>query len=106
MRTLQDEGQRLIEAGVTTPLEVARVASVGDEAFVESGDGFESRAELRRRFAGTGALEADRVITYCGGGIAASSSAFALHLLGIDDVAVYDGSLSEWGRTDLPMETD
>ena len=33
MRTLQDEGRRLVEAGITTPLEVARVASVGDEAF-------------------------------------------------------------------------
>lgn len=33
MKTLQDEGRRLVEAGVTTPLEVARVASVGDEAF-------------------------------------------------------------------------
>ena len=33
MRTLQEEGKRLIDAGVTTALEVARVASVGDEAF-------------------------------------------------------------------------
>jgi len=33
MRSLQDEGKRLIDAGVTTPLEVARVASVGDDAF-------------------------------------------------------------------------
>ncbi len=37
----------------------------------------------------------ERVITYCGGGIAASSDAFVLHLLGHDDVAVYDNSLSE-----------
>lgn len=37
------------------------------------------------------------VITYCGGGIAATSDAFVLReLLGRDDVAVYDGSLSEW----------
>ncbi|MFI4915132.1 MAG: GspE/PulE family protein [Phycisphaerales bacterium JB060] len=33
MRTLQDGGRRLVEAGITTPLEVSRVASVGDEAF-------------------------------------------------------------------------
>jgi len=33
MRTLHDEGQRLIKANITTPLEVARVASVGDETF-------------------------------------------------------------------------
>jgi thiosulfate/3-mercaptopyruvate sulfurtransferase len=37
------------------------------------------------------------IITYCGGGIAATSDAFVLTaLLGHDDVAVYDGSLSEW----------
>ena len=45
-------------------------------------------------------LPADQpVITYCGGGIAATSDAFVLtQLLGRDDVAVYDGSLSEWLR--------
>jgi len=47
-----------------------------------------------------------RVITYCGGGIAASSDAFVLHLLGRDDIAVYDNSLNEWATDpDLPMET-
>jgi thiosulfate/3-mercaptopyruvate sulfurtransferase len=45
------------------------------------------------------------VITYCGGGIAASSDAFALALLGRENVAVYDASLSEWARDPaLPME--
>jgi len=61
---------------------------------------------LRRRFADAGALEAGRVITYCGGGIAASSDAFILALLGHDRVSVYDASLSEWARDpSLPMET-
>jgi len=47
------------------------------------------------------------VITYCGAGIAASSDALALTRLGHRDVAVYDGSLSEWtSDPDLPMETD
>jgi thiosulfate/3-mercaptopyruvate sulfurtransferase len=45
------------------------------------------------------------VVTYCGGGIAASSDALALALLGRDDVAVYDASLSEWAADpSLPME--
>jgi thiosulfate/3-mercaptopyruvate sulfurtransferase len=51
---------------------------------------------LRARFERTGTLEAKRVITYCGGGIAATSVAFALGLLGVDDVALYDGSMTEW----------
>jgi len=60
---------------------------------------------LRAKFGAVGALEAGRVITYCGGGIAASSDAFVLTLLGQDDVAVYDASLSEWARDpSLPME--
>ena len=60
---------------------------------------------LRGRFAAAGALDAGRVITYCGGGIAASSDAFVLTLLGKDDVAVYDASLSEWANDpSLPME--
>ena len=44
-------------------------------------------------------LEADkntRTITYCGGGVAASSVAFNLHRAGFKDVAVYMGSLQEW----------
>ena len=62
---------------------------------------------LRERFAAAGALHAGRVITYCGGGIAASSDAFVLTLLGKDDVAVYDASLSEWAADpSLPMETN
>jgi thiosulfate/3-mercaptopyruvate sulfurtransferase len=61
--------------------------------------------ELRRRFAAVGALDKS-VITYCGGGIAASADAFALTLLGHERVTLYDASLSEWVRDpSLPMET-
>jgi thiosulfate/3-mercaptopyruvate sulfurtransferase len=37
-----------------------------------------------------------RYITYCGGGIAASGSAFVMVRLGFEDVAVYAASLQEW----------
>jgi thiosulfate/3-mercaptopyruvate sulfurtransferase len=42
------------------------------------------------------ALGSPRIVTYCGGGIAAASAALALTLLGQESVAVYDGSLNEW----------
>jgi thiosulfate/3-mercaptopyruvate sulfurtransferase len=62
---------------------------------------------LRAKFKASGALDAKRVVTYCGAGIAASSDAFVLALLGRDDVAVYDASLSEWAADPaLPMERD
>jgi thiosulfate/3-mercaptopyruvate sulfurtransferase len=64
-------------------------------------------AQLRAQFEAAGALSRDRVITYCGGGIAASGDAFVLTLLGAPNVAVYDGSLLEWAAdSTLPMETD
>jgi thiosulfate/3-mercaptopyruvate sulfurtransferase len=52
--------------------------------------------ELRERFAAVGALGGERVVAYCGGGISATLDAFALTLLGAEDVAVYDGSMAEW----------
>jgi len=46
-----------------------------------------------------------RVITYCGGGIAASSSAFTMSRLGFSSVAVYTASLQEWAPDPAnPME--
>ena len=47
-----------------------------------------------------------RIITYCGGGIVASTDAFVLTRLGFDNVAVYIASLEEWTTDpDNPMET-
>ena len=64
-------------------------------------------AELRERF---GELRLDDpqapVITYCGGGIAASVTFFALALLGHRNVALYDNSLLEWSADPTrPMQT-
>ena len=46
-----------------------------------------------------------RAITYCGGGIAASSNAFIMTRLGFTDVAVYTASLQEWAADSAnPLE--
>jgi thiosulfate/3-mercaptopyruvate sulfurtransferase len=60
--------------------------------------------ELRGRFDRVGAFDR-AVITYCGGGIAASADAFALVMLGHPNVRLYDASMSEWAVDPaLPME--
>jgi len=61
--------------------------------------------ELRRIFAQVSVERGKRVITYCGKAEAACSVFLALKMIGIEDVAVYDGSLAEWSRDlSLPME--
>jgi len=60
---------------------------------------------LGAKFAEAGIGMDRRVVTYCGGGIAATVDSFALKLLGHDDVGIYDNSLSEWAKNpSLPME--
>ena len=44
-----------------------------------------------------------RIITYCGGGIAATLNAVAYWMAGVENVAVYDGSLYEWKGEGLPL---
>jgi thiosulfate/3-mercaptopyruvate sulfurtransferase len=51
---------------------------------------------LRERLGAVGALGDERVVAYCGAGVSATLDVFALTLLGKEDVAVYDGSMSEW----------
>lgn len=48
----------------------------------------------------------ERVITYCGGGIAATLNAFAHLIVGNENVAVYDGSLFEWKGEGLPLSSN
>jgi len=47
------------------------------------------------------------VTTSCGSGVTACALTLGLYLIGKEDVAVYDGSWTEWGgRQDTPVETD
>ena len=70
---------------------------------VDANNEFKSADVLREQFAD--ALAKPRVITYCGGGIAASSATMLLTMLGHKNVQLYDASLSEWAPdASLPME--
>ncbi len=70
------------------------------------GNRFRSAEDLRACLDAKGLLDADRVIAYCGGGISATIDALACLLVGKNEVAVYDGSMSEWVRDEnLPMTT-
>jgi len=72
-------------------------------ATVDDNNVFKSVEELRRMFAEP--LSKSTVITYCGGGIAASADTLVLTMLGHSNVKLYDASLSEWARDPaLPME--
>jgi thiosulfate/3-mercaptopyruvate sulfurtransferase len=53
---------------------------------------------LRERYAALGALEADRVIAYCGSGVTACHDLLALTLAGRADALLYEGSWSDWAR--------
>ncbi|PYM78320.1 MAG: 3-mercaptopyruvate sulfurtransferase [Candidatus Rokuibacteriota bacterium] len=60
---------------------------------------------LRRQFERTGLDLGKPIVTSCGSGVTASVLALALAALGRADVAVYDGSWTEWGgRADTPIE--
>lgn len=61
---------------------------------------------LERLFAEAGVTDDKGVICTCGSGLTACALALGLHLIGRDDVAVYDGSWSEWAaQADTPVET-
>jgi Rhodanese-related sulfurtransferase len=67
---------------------------------------FRSTDEIRAILQEAGVLDHARIISYCGGGIAASGTTFALHLIGRTDASLYDGSLAEWSADpSRPMMT-
>jgi thiosulfate/3-mercaptopyruvate sulfurtransferase len=61
--------------------------------------------ELRELLFKANVARGRRMVCYDSSGIAAAKLAFALTLLGHEDVAVYDGGWAEWGnRLDLPVD--
>ncbi|MEC8261663.1 MAG: 3-mercaptopyruvate sulfurtransferase [Pseudomonadota bacterium] len=66
---------------------------------------YHDAATIRQLFVDAGVDPEAPVTTSCGSGITACVLAAGLALAGNDDVTVYDGSWTEWGSSDEPIET-
>lgn len=65
---------------------------------------FLSAEELRGRYEKLGVGKAERIVTYCGSGINACQTVFALTLAGFTNARLYEGSWSDWSRdASLPI---
>lgn len=65
-----------------------------------------SNDELRRLLAERGVTGSRPIMTTCGSGVTAAIIILALECIGVTDVALYDGSWSEWGGLpDSPVAT-
>ena len=75
------------------PGHIPSASNIPTTALLEESGRFRPQDELAKICDGD---RKARVITYCGGGIAASANAFIMFRLGFTDVAVYMASLQEW----------
>src|SRR5437588_552118 len=103
-------GEQRVGGGGTAygrPGRLAKSVSVPAASLIDPQNGaFLPATALRAKFDEAGAFDKKQVITYCGGGIAASADALALVMLGHPDVRLYDASMSDWANDpSLPMET-
>ena len=63
--------------------------------------------DIRKCFEDAGIDFKSPVVASCGSGVTACVIAFAGYLIGKDEIAVYDGSWSEWGsRHDTPIDSE
>lgn len=62
--------------------------------------------ELRALMASAGIDTARPIVASCGSGVTACAVVLALHVIGVENAAVYDGSWTEWGSAaDTPIAT-
>jgi len=85
------------------PGHIPTASNVPSRSLMAESGRFKAEADLAALFGGE---LSQRTITYCGGGIAASTDAFIMTRLGYKDVAVYTASLQEWAADpDYPLVT-
>jgi len=76
-------------------------------ALVDKDNNFVMRSadDITAAFDAIGVDVSKPIVGTCGSGVTASVVAFALFLIGHDEIPVYDGSWAEWGnRADTPVE--
>lgn len=79
-------------------------ANIPFSAFYQ--DGFlKPQTALADLFAQAGLDIAGPTVSYCGSGVTAAIPYWALYLMGCDTIRVYDGSWTDWGASDRPVET-
>ena len=66
---------------------------------------YRDAATIRRLFDEAGIDVAQPVTTTCGSGVTACALAVGLALIGNERTIIYDGSWTEWGASDAPIET-
>jgi thiosulfate/3-mercaptopyruvate sulfurtransferase len=71
--------------------------SLPSQTLVTAGGELANKASLQKLFKGAGVDLKAPIVTSCGSGVSAAILALALARLGRWDVAVYDGSWTEWG---------
>ncbi len=75
-------------------------AFVGEDGTMKNADG------IGAALADARVASARPLVASCGSGVSAAMLLLGLHLVGRDDIALYDGSWSEWGsREDTPIVT-
>jgi thiosulfate/3-mercaptopyruvate sulfurtransferase len=73
----------------------------------EASDLILSPDELTHTFEQAHLQPEQRIITYCGAGVYACFTTFALYLMGYENVGMYDGSRAEWySQPELPVTVD
>ena len=74
--------------------------------FFRADNSWKRDGELRAVFDAAGVDLGRPMVTTCGSGVTAAVVLFGAHLLGKEDVRLYDGSWSEWGADpDTPKQT-